>query len=143
MLSPMIGALAAFLLYNRYPAKIFPGDVGTMTIGASLAVASIIGRIKIVAVIALMPQIVNFLQYLFKIRYFSNNPDAKFARLGEDGALIPPEGGEFGSLYFTLMYLFHRDEWWHVRLHWLICILSGVVAFLVGIAIYTTGVPAF
>jgi len=143
VLSPMIGALAAFLLYNRYPARIFPGDVGTLTIGACLAVASIIGRIKVVAVIALAPQIVNFLQYLVNIRFFSSNPDAKFAKVDEDGTLLPPEGGEYGSLYFTMMHLFRRDEWWHVRLHWLICIISGIVAFLVGIAIYVKGVPAF
>ncbi|NOZ77215.1 MAG: hypothetical protein GXO65_06020, partial [Euryarchaeota archaeon] len=32
----MASALLAFLHYNRYPARIFPGDVGTLVIGAVL-----------------------------------------------------------------------------------------------------------
>ena len=73
VLAPMIGALGAFLIYNRLPAKVFPGDVGTMAIGACLAVASIVGRIKIIAVVALIPYIINFLMYVFKIKFFIAN----------------------------------------------------------------------
>ncbi len=139
ILAPMIGAVAAFLLYNRYPAKAFPGDVGTLAIGGSLAVASIVGAIKIIAVIALMPQIVNFLQYLLKIRFFMANPDAKFASVREDGTLKAPEGAEYGSLYFLMMHMYRRDERWHVRMHWAMCFASGLVALIVGTLVYKWG----
>jgi len=32
----MLAAAIAFLLYNRYPAKVFPGDTGTLVIGTSI-----------------------------------------------------------------------------------------------------------
>ncbi|HIK02215.1 TPA: glycosyl transferase [archaeon] len=35
--------LAGFLIFNRYPAKIFPGDSGTLPIGAVLVGATLIG----------------------------------------------------------------------------------------------------
>jgi UDP-N-acetylglucosamine--dolichyl-phosphate N-acetylglucosaminephosphotransferase len=143
VLAPMIGALAAFLLYNRFPARIFPGDVGTMAIGACLAVAAIVGRIKIIAVVALIPYIINFLMYVIKVRYFMSHPEAKFASVREDGTLKPPEGGEFGSLYYAMMHLFKRGERWHVYLHYLLCTASGVLAILVGIIIYEIGIPTF
>lgn len=143
VLAPMIGALAAFLMYNRFPARIFPGDVGTMAIGACLAVASIVGRIKMIAVVALIPFIINFLMYLVKARYFMANPDAKFASVREDGTLKPPEGGEFGSLYYTIMYFFRRGERWHVYIHYLLCTASGLAAILVGILIHGIGIASF
>ncbi len=34
----LVGALAGFLVYNRYPARIFMGDTGSMTIGLVMAV---------------------------------------------------------------------------------------------------------
>lgn len=38
----VIGALLAFLFYNKKPAKIFMGDVGSLALGAGLAVISLI-----------------------------------------------------------------------------------------------------
>ncbi len=42
----MLGACLAFLIFNWYPAKIFPGNVGTYAIGASIASAVIIGDME-------------------------------------------------------------------------------------------------
>jgi UDP-N-acetylglucosamine--dolichyl-phosphate N-acetylglucosaminephosphotransferase len=51
--------LLAFYYYNRYPSKVFSGDVGSLSIGASLGAIAIIGRIEVVAVVAFFPQIMN------------------------------------------------------------------------------------
>ena len=61
MMLAMCGACAAFLLFNWYPAKIFPGNVGTYVIGAAIASAAIIGNMEKIGVIALIPQIMEFL----------------------------------------------------------------------------------
>jgi phospho-N-acetylmuramoyl-pentapeptide-transferase len=37
-----VGAVLAFLLYNRHPAKIFMGDTGSLALGAALAGAAIL-----------------------------------------------------------------------------------------------------
>jgi len=43
ILMAALGALVAALYYNWYPAKILVGDVGTLTIGAVVASAVIVG----------------------------------------------------------------------------------------------------
>ena len=55
----MLGALIAFLFYNKYPANVFPGDVGTLIIGACIAIIAFIGRVKIIAFIVLLPNIID------------------------------------------------------------------------------------
>ncbi len=55
----MLGALLAFLYFNRYPAKIFPGDTGTLIIGAAIVCIAFIGRVKLIALIVLMPNIID------------------------------------------------------------------------------------
>ncbi len=38
----MLGAVLAFLLYNRHPARVFMGDTGSLALGAALAGAAIL-----------------------------------------------------------------------------------------------------
>ena len=40
---PLLGAIAAFLVYNAHPASIFMGDVGSLTLGYLLATVSLLG----------------------------------------------------------------------------------------------------
>jgi len=51
----MFGALLAFLRYNWYPARILIGDVGTLTIGAVVAVSVIVGNIEQAGIILILP----------------------------------------------------------------------------------------
>lgn len=41
-----VGAMLAFLLFNRYPSKVFPGDVLTYPVGAAIATVAILGNIE-------------------------------------------------------------------------------------------------
>lgn len=40
----LIGSLMGFLLYNRYPAKIFMGDTGSMALGGAVAALALVSR---------------------------------------------------------------------------------------------------
>ncbi|MBY8999884.1 MAG: hypothetical protein KGD64_03125 [Candidatus Heimdallarchaeota archaeon] len=55
----IIGVLIAFLIYNRYPARVFSGDSGSLTIGAALGAIAVLGRLEIVVIIAIIPFIMN------------------------------------------------------------------------------------
>ena len=57
----LTGSLLAFLKWNWYPAKIFPGNVGTYLIGAVLAAAIVAGTIKASGFIATIPYMANFI----------------------------------------------------------------------------------
>jgi UDP-N-acetylglucosamine--dolichyl-phosphate N-acetylglucosaminephosphotransferase len=56
-----LGALIAALYYNWYPAKVLVGDVGTLTIGAVIASAVIIGNYETAGAIIIIPYVVDFL----------------------------------------------------------------------------------
>ena len=53
-------ALAAFYIYNRFPAKIFPGDSLTYLLGGVLAVIAIIGNMERVTLIVSTPFVIEF-----------------------------------------------------------------------------------
>lgn len=53
----MIASLLAFLLYNFYPAKVFPGDVMTYSVGGLIAIVAILGNFERIAVFFFIPYI--------------------------------------------------------------------------------------
>ena len=55
----LVAAMLAFFYFNRFPAKVFSGDTGSLAVGAALGALAILGRMEMVVVIALMPQIMN------------------------------------------------------------------------------------
>ena len=57
----MIGALFAFLFYNFYPAKVFPGDTMTLSVGGLIAIITILGNFEKVGVFFFLPFIIETL----------------------------------------------------------------------------------
>jgi phospho-N-acetylmuramoyl-pentapeptide-transferase len=47
----LVGAGLGFLWFNTYPAQVFMGDVGALTLGAALGIVAVIGRQEIVLAI--------------------------------------------------------------------------------------------
>ncbi len=84
-----LGALLATLYYNWYPAKILVGDVGTLSIGAIIAVAVIMGNFEIAGAILLIPYIIDFL-----IKAKNHFPYSFGVYRG--GKLYCPDGGPVG-----------------------------------------------
>jgi len=54
----MVASLCAFWLFNRVPAKVFPGDIMTYSIGALIAIIAILGNIEKIAVFFFIPYII-------------------------------------------------------------------------------------
>ncbi|QEE15406.1 hypothetical protein DSAG12_01231 [Promethearchaeum syntrophicum] len=55
----ILGAGLAFYFFNRFPAKVFPGDVGTLTIGAAIAMLGILGSLEVAMILVMLPHIFN------------------------------------------------------------------------------------
>ncbi|MHA1116215.1 MAG: hypothetical protein ACTSPJ_08570 [Candidatus Heimdallarchaeaceae archaeon] len=55
----MIAAAFSFWIFNRYPAKVFAGDTGSLIFGASLGAIAVLGKLEIVVIIAMIPLIMN------------------------------------------------------------------------------------
>ncbi len=54
----MVAALIGFYFYNKFPAKVFPGDVLTYPIGALIAIMAILGNFEKIAVFVFIPYII-------------------------------------------------------------------------------------
>lgn len=60
ILLPLAGAAFGFLLFNFYPAKVFPGDAGTLSFGAALAAGAMLSKLEFAGALMFLPFIVEF-----------------------------------------------------------------------------------
>ena len=65
---PMLFATLAFYRYHKYPSKIFPGDSGTLLLGAVYGSVAIAGNSEIIGVIALLPAVMNSFLFLSSVK---------------------------------------------------------------------------
>lgn len=94
----LVGAIMGFLVYNTNPAKVFMGDTGSLTLGATLATIAIltnhelslavIGGVFVIETLTVMIQIVSVV--LFKKKVFLMTPiHHHFERLGwREGSIV-------------------------------------------------------
>ncbi|MHA1462784.1 MAG: hypothetical protein ACTSQ0_06935 [Candidatus Heimdallarchaeota archaeon] len=73
----LFSCLFAFFWFNKYPAKIFCGDTGSLTIGAMIALVAVFGRIELIIIVAMMPQIMNSFQIISSVRGFRERRQIK------------------------------------------------------------------
>jgi UDP-N-acetylglucosamine--dolichyl-phosphate N-acetylglucosaminephosphotransferase len=78
----MVGALLAFLYFNWYPAKVFPGDTLTYSVGALVACVAILGDMQKIAVILFIPYVIDFILPMRKRLKVE-----AFAKVNDDGSL--------------------------------------------------------
>ncbi|HUW90067.1 MAG TPA: hypothetical protein VMV43_06055 [Candidatus Nanopelagicaceae bacterium] len=65
-----LAILIPFFLYNKFPAKIFPGDVGTLSIGAIFASIALIGSLEAAVFCALLIHIFNSFYVIYSVKGF-------------------------------------------------------------------------
>ncbi|MBF0951141.1 MAG: phospho-N-acetylmuramoyl-pentapeptide-transferase, partial [Alloprevotella tannerae] len=66
----MIGALIGFLWYNAYPAQIFMGDTGSLTIGGLIGVLAIITHKELLLPLLCFIFFVESLSVILQVEYF-------------------------------------------------------------------------
>ena len=88
ILVPFIGALLAFLFFNRYPSKVFPGDIGTFGMGTVIACVAILADLERAAIIMFIPHTVNAI--LFFIGKLKRQAPPREAQMNPDGTLPAP-----------------------------------------------------
>ncbi len=91
----MIGALLAFSYFNFFPARVFPGDVGTLTIGAALGSMVIIGNLESAGAILVIPYVIDFF-IKAKNRFPHTRQELK------DGKLYPKDGKVKGLVHLVM-----------------------------------------
>jgi len=69
-ISAFLGALIGFLWYNTYPAEIFMGDTGSLTIGAVISVIAIIVRKELLIPLLCGVFFIETLSVIMQVSYF-------------------------------------------------------------------------
>ncbi len=64
------GACAGFLNYNRYPARVFMGDTGSLALGASLALIAIFAKLEVIAMLVFLVFWVEMLSVVLQVVSF-------------------------------------------------------------------------
>ncbi|TFF92487.1 hypothetical protein EU545_00700 [Candidatus Thorarchaeota archaeon] len=122
----LLGASLAFFIFNRYPAKVIPGDVGRLPLGAAMAAALILGNMDRLAIFLYLTYGINFLLYLlYRLRARRTGEDcAKFAEPTQDDTL--EVAGPY-TMYWILPHFFDNiTEQKNVRL---LMILQSIIAY--------------
>jgi len=136
----LLGPLLAFYYFNRYPSKVFSGDVGSLSIGAAVGAIAIIGQLEVVAVVAFMPQIMNAFYGLATIgRLYERREVARPITLLDDGRLManadPKAPITLARLVLARGPLYEHEA---VRIFLLLSLLSGILAIFTAYLIVVT-----
>ena len=69
-IASLLGSLVGFLWYNTYPASIFMGDTGSLTVGGQIAIISILIRKELLIPILCGVFLVEALSVILQVGYF-------------------------------------------------------------------------
>jgi len=124
-IAPILGAMIAFMYFNKYPSRIFSGNIGTLMIGAALGGFIIFLNLEIFGVIILIPHIINFLMFVYwKLRGY---PHIKFGKVDKNGILHVPNNL---TVKWFLPYYFPMTEKKAILFCYLFSIMSGIAGIL-------------
>jgi UDP-N-acetylglucosamine--dolichyl-phosphate N-acetylglucosaminephosphotransferase len=101
----LLGAAAGMFWYNRHPARMFVGDIGSLGMGAAIAAGAILGGVEVWGLIAIAPAFYEAGATLWYggIRRISRREACHSPNIDEKGRLSPPTGAERYTLaYFIL-----------------------------------------
>lgn len=126
ILIPFLGALLAFMLYNRYPSRVFPGDVGTLGMGTVIACVAILADFERAVFIMLLPHTVNAV--LFFIGKFKGKTPPRRAVMNPDGTIPCPT---IWSLRCLILRFHPMKERSLVYSMWMIVAVFSVLGTLV------------
>ncbi|MBD3247495.1 glycosyl transferase family 4 [Candidatus Pacearchaeota archaeon] len=130
----MVASLCAFWIFNKYPSKIFPGDVLTYSVGVMIAAIAILGNIEKIAVFFFIPYIIEF---FLKLR--GKLEIESFGTLKPDGSLEAPHKKVYGLTHVAMKFLkkikpsgkvYEQEVVLLIHLFQIAVIVAGILIFL-------------
>lgn len=127
----LVGAILALFVLNSYPAKVFPGDSGTMLIGSGIATIAILRNNFEIMIILLLFFLPHFIDILLKL--ITNPRDVSQAKIKpykllDNGKLAIPDYKDGKTRYDFAKLLIRifgpMKEWQIVTLVWIIVVLN-------------------
>lgn len=129
----MVASLLAFYFFNKYPAKVFPGDTLTYPVGALIGAIAILGNIEKIAIFFFIPYIIEF---FLKLR--GNLKKESFSNVQKDGSLELRYNKIYSLTHIAVLILkkikpSHKAYEWEVPI---VINLFQIIILLVGFIIF-------
>ena len=125
----VIGALTAFFKFNRFPAKVFPGDVGTLSLGATIACIALFGNLEVAMFCAILVYVFNGFYVIASLRGFRERHSIKTQDIiVTDSQLIEASKGENDHLTLPRLILAEKPltEPLLVQRIWALTVVGGL-----------------
>ncbi len=126
ILIPFLGTLIAFLYYNKYPSRVFPGDVGTFGMGTVIACVALLVHLERAVFVMFLPHTVN--AALFFIGKLRGKAPPREAPLNPDGTIPCPTKW---SLRCLILQIHPMKEKTLIYVMWAIVLLFTVIGMFV------------
>ncbi len=130
----MVASLFAFWIFNKHPAKVFPGDIMTYSIGGLIAGIAILGNIEKIAMFFFIPYVIEgVLKVRGKLKKFS------FGIPQKDGSLNMPYKKIYGLEHLAIHLLkrikpsgkaYEREVVWLINSFQILVIILGLLLFV-------------
>ena len=119
-IASMLGGLIGFLWYNTYPAQVFMGDTGSLTIGGLIAIIAILVRKELLLPILCGVFLIETLSVIIQVTYFKYSR-MKFG-IGKRVFLMTPIHHHFQKKGYTETKIVVR--------FWIVCIMLAIVTLI-------------
>ena len=132
----LISVCLAFFMFHKYPSRVFPGDSGTLTLGATYGAIAIVGGVELIGVFAILPAILNSFFYLSSMKDFVEHKNIRVrpTRVLPDGTI---EAESNDNAPITLVRLIvagnSSKELPIVNTIFILSIVSATIATIMGI----------
>ncbi len=129
----VLGCSVGLYCFNRYPARIFIGDIGNLGLGAALAAGVILAHLEFYGIIAIAPAFYELGATAYFGLHRSNGKRKKACRnpvIESDGTIHPPGGTKHYTLAYLLLSKRSLNEKALVRALLYLYAVSGVAAIL-------------
>ncbi|MBQ9011229.1 MAG: phospho-N-acetylmuramoyl-pentapeptide-transferase [Bacilli bacterium] len=113
----LVGCLCGFLLFNKYPAKVFMGDTGSLALGAGLGAYAIMTRHEVLLILIGLVFVIETLSCIIQIVYYKLT--------GKRFFLMTPIHHSFEKVGMKEVTI--------VKLFWIIGMICSVIALTYGV----------
>jgi UDP-N-acetylglucosamine--dolichyl-phosphate N-acetylglucosaminephosphotransferase len=127
----VLGSVLGLFIFNRFPARVFIGDIGTLGLGAALAAGVILAHIEFFGLIVIAPafyELVATAYYGMKRKNGERKQACRNPIIAADGTLNTPNGSSRYTLAYWILSKRPMTERSLVRAILALYAVSGAVA---------------
>ena len=110
----LVGSLLGFLVFNKHPAKVFMGDTGSLTLGATLSSIAILTRHEILLIVIGIVFVIETLSVIIQVFYYKLTKKRIF---------------KMAPLHHHFEYLGYKETT-IVKMFWLVGLIFSIISIL-------------